>query len=347
MRSETPARHRVVMVDVARHAGVSQKTVSRVVNDAPYVRPEVRQRVLGVIEALGYRPNGAARALATQRTYVIGVLALGVPLFGPAHRIFSLEHAARQRGYELAVASLGESSPGEFRAALSRLLARGIEGLVLELPNDLVDLEVLAFSDLPVVTGVEGLHGVERQTVVSADQVRAGALATQHLLELGHRTVWHIAGPLDWAAARQRAEGWGAALRAANRPEPPVLQGDWSAQSGYRLGLELAARGDVTAVFSANDHQAMGVMRAFAEQGWSIPADVSVVGFDDVPEAEYQMVPLTTVRVDHTTASHRTLTELVALIGGAEPAAERVDIPCELLVRKSTGPARRERTPTS
>jgi DNA-binding LacI/PurR family transcriptional regulator len=159
--------------------------------------------------------------------------------------------------------------------------------------------------------------------------------------------VWHIAGPSDWNAARERTEGWATALRAANRAAPPMLQGDWSARSGYQLGLELAARGDVTAVLAANDHQAMGVMRAFAEQGWSIPTDISVVGFDDVPEAEYQMVPLTTVRADHTAVSQRVLNELVALIGGGEPGTERVDIPCELIVRKSTGPPRRKRTPVS
>jgi len=335
------------MVDVARHAGVSQKTVSRVLNDAPYVRPEVRQRVLGSIKELGYRPNAAARALATQRTYVIGVLAVGVPLFGPASRVFSLEHAARERGYQLAVASVSDSSPREVRNALSQLLARGLEGLILELPNPLVDLEGLAFGDLPVVTGVGRIQGVERQTVVSTDQVRGGLLATQHLLELGHRTVWHLAGPLDWNAARERAEGWATALRRANRPEPPLLQGDWSAQSGYRLGLELAARDDVTAVFTANDHQAMGAIRAFAERGRSIPDDLSVVGFDDVPEAEFQMVPLTTVGVDHAAVSHRILTELVTLIEGGEPPSERVDVPCELLVRKSTGPPREERTSAS
>ena len=104
------ARSSVVMVDVARQAGVSQKTVSRVVNGAPHVRPEVRDRVLAVISELGYRPNVAARALVTQRTHVIGVLAVGLPLYGPALRVLSLEHGARRRGYELALASLPDTS---------------------------------------------------------------------------------------------------------------------------------------------------------------------------------------------------------------------------------------------
>jgi len=336
-------RPSVVMVDVARQAGVSQKTVSRVINGAPHVRPEVRDRVLAVIGELGYRPNVAARALVTQRTHVIGVLAVGGPLYGPAYRVFSLEHAARQRGYELALASLPDSSPEQFRAAFHSLLARGSEGIILEVPNHLIDVDGAIFGGLPVATGVGRIPGIERQTVVHSNQLRAGEIATDHLLGLGHRTVWHIAGPVEWDAARERRYGWSAALAAAKRPEPPVLHGDWSASSGYQLGQQLAGRDDVTAVFTANDHQAMGLMRALAEAGRSIPGDVSVVGFDDVPEAEFQMVPLTTVRTDHAAISSRVLSELVALIEGGDPAMEQIDIPCELVIRHSTGPPRPDR----
>ncbi len=331
------------MVDVARKAGVSQKTVSRVINDAPHVRSDVRQRVLAAVDELGYRPNVAARALVTKRTRVIGVLAVGAPLFGPAYRVFSLEHAARERGYELALTSLPDTSPEHFRKAIHSLLARGVEGIILEVPNQLIDVDEALFGGVPLASSVGHLPGIDRQTVVNSNQVEAGRLATQHLLDLGHRSVWHIAGPAEWDAARERRTGWSAALKAANRAEPEVLQGNWSAESGYRLGLQLAALDDVTAIFTANDHQAMGVMCAVAELGKSIPGDVSVVGFDDVPEAEFQMVPLTTVRTDHAAISHRVLSELVALIEGGEPASERVDIPCELIVRQSTGPPRSER----
>ena len=331
-------RHSVVMVDVARQAGVSQKTVSRVVNGAPHVRPEVRDRVLAVIGELGYQPNVAARALVTQRTHVIGVLAVGLPLFGPALRVLSLEHGARSRGYELALASLPDMSSDGISAAIHSLLARGVEGIVLEVPNHLVDVDEAVFRGVPIATSVGRVPGVRRQAVVDTRQTDIGRLATDHLLELGHQTVVHVAGPVEWDASRQRREGWSAALAAGGREEPEVLQGDWSARSGYELGRELAVRPEVTAIFTANDSQAMGVMRALAEAGRAVPRDVSVVGVDDVPEAEFQMVPLTTVRSDQVSISDRVLSELVALIEGREPSPTGAPISLELVVRSSTGP---------
>jgi DNA-binding LacI/PurR family transcriptional regulator len=326
------------MVDVAREAGVSQKTVSRVINDAPHVRPELRRRVLAAIDQLGYRPNVAARALASQRTHVVGVLAVGLPLFGPAAQVFNLEHAARARGYEIALASLPDLSSSYLRAAVAGLLARGVEGVVLELPNHLVDIDESVFAGVPVATSVGRIPGIRRQTVVDTHQVEMGRRATDHLLALGHETVFHVSGPVDWEASRQRREGWSLALSAAGRPEPEVLHGDWSARSGYQLGRVLAARPDVTAIFSANDAQAMGVMRALAESGRSIPGDVSVVGIDDVPEAEFQMVPLTTLRNDAKVIAEQVLSQLVDLIEGLDPVPPAVPISSELVVRASSGP---------
>ncbi|MET1007083.1 MAG: LacI family DNA-binding transcriptional regulator [Propionibacteriaceae bacterium] len=330
--------HGVVMVDVAREAGVSQKTVSRVINDAPHVRPEVRDRVLAAIEQLGYRPNIAARALVTQRTHVIGVLAVGLPLFGPAHRVFSLEHGARRRGYELALASLPEMSSADLHAAIQSLLGRGVEGIVLEIPNQLVDIDPAVFRNVPIATSVGEIPGVSRQAVVDAHQAELSRLATEHLLGLGHRTVFHVAGPVEWDASQQRLNGWSAGLAAAGREQPDVLRGDWSPRSGYELGKRLAAQPEVTAIFTANDSQAMGVMRALTEAGRSIPGDVSVVGFDDVPEAEFQMVPLTTLWTDQEAISDRILSELVALIENREPDAPGPPIARELVLRSSTGP---------
>ncbi|GAA2095312.1 LacI family DNA-binding transcriptional regulator [Microlunatus panaciterrae] len=330
----------VVMVDVARTVGVSQKTVSRVINGAPHVRPEIRARVLAAIEELGYRPNVAARALVMQRTHVIGVLAVATSLFGPASRVFSLEHAARQRGYELALASLPEVSPDELRRAIHGLLARGVEGIVFEVPNHLIEVDDALLGGVPVATSVGQIPHVARQAVIDSSQAEGGRLATQHLLDLGHQTVWHLAGPPEWDAARERCEGWASTLAKAGRQRPPVLYGDWSARSGYQLGRQLAERDDATAVFAANDHQAMGLMCALAEAGRSIPGDVSVVGFDDVPEAEFQMVPLTTIRTDEAIISHAVLSTLVALIEGREPALEQVEVHRELVVRRSSGPPR-------
>lgn len=328
----------VVMVDVARRAGVSQKTVSRVVNNAPHVRPDVRAKVNAVIEELGYRPNVAARALARQRTHTIGMLAVAASLTGPARRLFSVDQASRRLGYTVALATVPDLAPRSVAEAVESLLDRGVEGMVIEIPNHLVRLDTSLLADLPVVTSAGRIPGLRRQTVIDVDQVSSAQELTDHLLRLGHRTVFHIAGPRDWDAAEKRLQGWRRALRAAGAPVPRVLYGDWSARAGYLQGRKLAARTDVTAVFAANDHMAMGLLRALSEAGRRVPEDVSVFGYDDVPEAEFQMVPLSTVAIDAAQTAERILDELISMIEGSEPAAVEIDLDCQLIIRASTGP---------
>lgn len=330
----------VVMVDVARAAGVSQKTVSRVVNGAPHVRPDVRDRVHQAIEQLGYRPNAAAQALARERSHTIGVLALGTRLIGPSRRVFTLEHEARRLGYRLALTSVPDLSAHSVAHGIDALLAQGIEGLVVEVPTHLIELDATQVHGIPVVTSAGWISGLPRQALIDVDQEEACRNLTRYLLGLGHRTVFHVAGPRDWDAAQDRLEGWSSALRHARRRVPEVLYGDWSAASGYQHGQTLAQKDDVTAIFAANDHMAMGILRALHEAGRRIPEDVSVIGFDDVPEAEYQMVPLTTVAVDADRAAQRILGELLQMIAGGDPPSQAVTLPgTELIVRKSTGPA--------
>lgn len=330
----------VVMIDVARAAGVSQKTVSRVVNGAPYVRPDVRERVNRAIEQLGYRPNAAAQALRRERSHTIGILALGTQFFGPSRRVFTLEHEARRLGYALALSSVPDLSARSVADGIGALLNRRVEGLVVEMPTHLIGLDPAQLAGLPVVTSAGWITGVPRQAVVDIDQEAACRELTGYLLGLGHRTVWHVAGPRDWDAAQKRINGWRSALRDAGVRIPRVLYGDWSAASGYEQGRKLAARDDVTAVFAANDQMAMGILRAFHEAGREIPGDVSVVGFDDVPEAEFQMVPLTTVGIDLDQVAQRILAELLQMIEGAEPPTGPVTLPgTELIIRRSSGPA--------
>lgn len=338
----------VVMLDVARAAGVSQKTVSRVVNGAPYVRADVRDRVNRAIEELGYRPNAAAQALRRERSHTIGILALGTlgaPFFGPSRRIFTLEHEARRLGYTLALSSVPDLSARSVAAGIDALLNRRVEGLVVEVPTHLIDLDPTQLAGLPVVTSAGWIHDVQRQAVVDVDQQEACRELTRYLLGLGHDTVWHVAGPRDWDAAQKRVSGWRSALRDARVRVPRALYGNWTAASGYEQGRKLAARDDVTAIFAANDQMAMGILRAFHETGREIPDDVSVVGFDDVPEAEFQMVPLTTVAVNAEQAAQRILAELLRMIKGGEPPTEPVTLPAtELVIRRSSGPVRRART---
>ena len=325
-------------IDVARLAGVSQKTVSRVVNNAPHVRPDVRAKVFAAIEELGYRPNVAAQALARNRTHIIGMLAAEITMHGPGRRVFTIEQAARRHGYGLVLASLPDLAPQTVAAALSDLLDRGAEGLVIEVPSHLLPLDSSRLGDMPVVKTGDRISGLDRQIVVDADQIGAARRATQHLLELGHETVWHLAGPRGWDAAEKRLQGWRSGLRAAGRRVPRALSGDWSARSGYLQGRKLAVRDDVTAIFAANDHMTMGVLRALTESGRRVPGDVSVIGYDDVPEAEFQIIPLTTVASDAAGIAERMLAELVDMIEGARPSAEHIDLATSLIIRSSSGP---------
>ena len=340
-KSETkitgPTR-RPASTDVASRAGVSQKTVSRVMNDEPYVKEEVRLRVLRAARELGYRRNNVARALNSGRTRRIGVVSLGSPLYGPASMVIELERAARSTGYSLSIVTTFEGDPNGVGGAIESLLTEGVDGIVLSEPIDEgenihlnVDIPVLSLGRFP------GLAG-PRIVITGGDGSVAGRVATEHLLGLGHRTVWHVAGPLRWWSARDRQDGWQTALREAGAVEPPCIEGDWSPASGYAAGVRLARIPEVTAVFVANDDMAIGVMRAFAEADRRVPEDISVVGLDDIPTAAYLTPPLTTVRQDFDTLARDGLERLVRQIEGTGHDTADTSQPVCLVVRQSTSP---------
>jgi len=330
---------RPVMTDVARLAGVSQKTVSRVINNAPNVSPDVRKRVNSAVAAVGYRPNAAARTLVTNRTRVIGIITPGTALYGPSAQLFGVERAAWQAGYSVVIVSTAGSTRAELERAIDRVVDHRVDGVVLAVPIGTERLGPNAFGSVPVISVVDQLADAGCPAVVAPDQRSGARLATEHLLSLGHRTVWHVAGPGSWYSASARAEGWREALQAVGAPVHEPLVGDWSARTGYHAGLELAELPDVTAVFAANDQMATGLMRAFSERGRRIPADVSVVGFDDEPGSEFLMVPLTTVRLDFLAITQRAVTGLVQAIEGRELLSGVTQIPVDLVIRGSSGPA--------
>lgn len=322
-----------VMGDVARLAGVSHQTVSRVLNAPAAVRPETRARVEHAIATLGYRPNPAARSLVTRRSRTLGVLTSDATLYGPASMLAGVESGAREAGYYCSVATLPASSPGPVRAAVERLLAQSVEGLVVIASQQQVSAAVAALPPGPalVVAGGAAVPGVSR---VAVEQERGAARVVEHLLALGHETVHHLAGPGSWPEAVGRVRGWRAALRAAGRRAPRVLAGNWTPLSGYRAVLDLDLTG-VTALFAANDHMALGVLRALHERGVAVPEEVSVAGFDDTPEAAFFSPPLTTVRPDFQELGARSVELLLAQVrAGAAPSD--LTVPAELVVRAST-----------
>jgi DNA-binding LacI/PurR family transcriptional regulator len=329
-------RRRAVMADVGRLAGVSHQTVSRVINGSPHVRAETRQRVLEAMLALGYRPNSAARALATGRSNTLGVVSFDTTLYGPASTLVGIERAAHEAGYFIIVASLKELDRPSVTEAVERLCRHGVDGILAITPHEEAAEALLhAPGDVPLVAVEAGPdHAVP---VAAIDQFAGAAAATRHLLDLGHETVWHIAGTPDFLESRRRLEGWRSTLQAAGAQVPPPLAGDWSARAGYDLGRRLGADPAVTAIFVANDQMALGVLRAMHERGRRIPDEVSVVGFDDIPEAPYFLPPLTTVRQDFDQMGSHGVRLLLKMIQTGRPPQRSRGLRPELVVRASTG----------
>ena len=308
------------------------------INGSPKVRPETRRRVIAAMRELDYRPNTVARALVTGRTYTLGVVGFDTTLYGPASVLFGIERAAHEAGYLMIVASLKALNRSSVSFAVERLRVQGVDGILVIAPH-LEAAEALGHApiDVPVVAVEAG--PVDIVPVVAVDQYAGAVSATRHLLDLGHESVWHISGPSDWLESRERIDGWRTTLEAAGADAPPPLAGDWSARAGYDHGRRLSADPAVTAIFAANDQMALGVIRALHEAGRAIPGEVSVVGFDDIPESPYFMPPLTTVRQDFIEVGSRSLRLLVRTIEAGDSAPSRSLVEPQLIVRASTAVA--------
>ncbi len=324
-----------VMSDVGRLAGVSHQTVSRVINASPNVRPQTRQRVLAAMQELGYAPNSVARALVTGRSNTVGVVSFDTTLYGPASTLYGIERAAHDAGYFIVVASLKTLDRSSIMVAVQRLRSHGVDGILVIAPHEsAADALLHTTADIPLVAVEAGPDA--SVPVVAVDQLAGAVAATRHLLDLGHATVWHIAGPADFLEAQERLTGWKDTLAGAGAEAPTPLIGDWSARAGYDLGRRYSRDPAVTAVFVANDQMALGVLRAMHEAGREVPEDVSIVGFDDIPESRYFEPPLTTVRQDFDELGRRSLHALVRMIEGGDPPGPGPHVAPELIVRSST-----------
>ncbi len=336
MSSSNGASRAPAMTDVARLAGVSHQTVSRVLNNHPNVRSDTRTRVRAAMTELGYRPNSAARALVTGRTRVIGVVSQNTALYGPASMLSALERALDREGLAVGVASVPKLDRGSIAEAVDRLLEQRVGGIVVIAPvvsaNEAID-DVPA--DLPFVA-IDGDPARPHQ-VVTVDQGLGARLATEHLLAAGHETVWHVSGPSEWFDSAHRVRGWREALEAAGAEVPPVIAADWTLEAGYSAGRMLARIPEARAVFAANDHLALGIMKALREAGRGIPDDVSIVGFDDIPESAYLTPALTTVRPDFDAVAGQAaamLLEQMSAVADGRPAT-RDPVPPTLVERES------------
>lgn len=311
-QSRSPSMH-----DVAARAGVSHQTVSRVLNDFPGIRPATRERVLAAIEEMGYRRNLAARTLATGKSQAIGVLAPETPNYGPLTTLYALQRAAVRAGFHPLITTTSHD-PSDVMEGLDFLLGRSIDALVVVAQSPQVTDTVEAMNmDIPIAYVLTG-HPLASRSV-AVDQEAGTRLAMEHLFALGHREFQHIAGPRGFTEADMRRDTFHAFLAERGLAVHEDLEGDWSTESGFQAGLRAAS--DVTAIFSANDQMAQGAMHAMRNRGLSVPLDVSIVGFDDVPDGAHSYPPLTTVHQDFQGVGKQAVAMLVARLTDADAPA--------------------------
>ncbi|WP_298988638.1 LacI family DNA-binding transcriptional regulator [uncultured Pseudokineococcus sp.] len=323
--------------DVAREAGVSYQTVSRVINDGPRVSTATRDRVLAVVAELGYRRNDAARALVTSRSRAIGVIADASPRYGPVSTLAAVEAAARDAGYTTLVVTMETPGPDVVTATFREFAERGVEGVVVIAPRvPMAHVAQVTTADFPVVMLAPGETSHDGLTVFFEDQELGARLAVRHLVSLGHRDVAHLAGSQEWLDGQVRLRGWRAELEASGLPVGEVRLGDWSGDSAYRIGREMVEAGLPSAIFIASDLMALAFLRALHEAGVSVPGDISVAGFDDNEFAPQVHPPLTTVRQSFATVGTRCMEILLGLIEGAD--VDTTPATPQLVVRRSTGP---------
>lgn len=309
--------------DVAALAGVSYQTVSRVLNEPGRVRPATAERVHEAMRTLRYRPSGAARSLARNRTNTVGVIAVHGGLFGPSRMTLAINEGARERGYSSVVVTVRDDTPDSLRAAREQLLTMGVDAVVLIASSEpLLDLTQRFARDLPTCVITEGAvpDGVARAT---GNHRLGGEIATGALLERGRRRIGHLAGPPDWLEARAREDGW---REVAGDAAGPVAGGEWSPASGY-AGVDalLAVAPDLDAIFAANDGVAIGALRRLWELGKAIPGDVALIGYDDIEVDRYLGVPLASIRQPFAEVGAAAVDLVFDLMAGGQPGERALD----------------------
>lgn len=335
-------RKRVTIKDVAARADVSRQTVSRVLNDKDVVAAETRTRVLAAITELGYRPSAIARSLVSQRTYTLGLLTADFSDYTHARIIEGAEAEAREYGYLIFVSGADHGPYGEPLCCSPILSQHHAEGLfIVYHGSDRDGYEIFEHipNDLPIVT-IGYAPNREHIVTVGIANYQGARRATQHLLELGHRRIAHITGPMQMYASQERQRGYTDALQEAGvtAEDSWVVSGDWSSSGGYRATLQLLGRDlGFTALFVQNDRMAMGALQALREHKLRVPGDVAVVGFDNIPSTPYFDPPLTTIHQPNYELGRTGARLLIDLINGKPPPPLPIRLETHLVIRRSCG----------
>ena len=340
-RPTTPSTKPPTLYDVANLAGVSHQTVSRLVKGHTNIRPEIRERVEAAIATLNYKPNLVARSLATAKSHRIGALFFDrFDEVGPTRSVQAASDRAREAGYLLDIVGLDPRDVNEIDSAIELVSQGDVAGIMVFAPTDavLTAIQKRTFA-VPVY--------IESDTVRPIDAVRPTAnaigtrLLTEYLSSLGHKRFVHVAGPLDWFAARGRRAEYLSVIAELGLESLGVFEGDWSPQSGYLAGLQIPLDQGITAVVSGNDQMALGIFMALRERGVRVPEEISVVGFDDIPESKFFYPPLTTVRIDFDRQGRISMERLLTMIDPSVVLTELEPLVAELVLRESVSPPTR------
>lgn len=331
------SQKKVTLDDVADHSGVSYQTVSRVINNHPRVADETRKRVLKSIQELNYRPNRAARSLVTNRSDTIAIISFGTTFYGPSQMVSNITQHAKKSGYRVSPSSVRQLNYAEVKAAVDDLHEHLIDGLIMVAPiisDFMSDIRELV-GDIPFIQiDTKPQPGIASIVI---EQFYGGRLAVEHLIELGHRQIAEISGPMSWYDAILRHQSWVETMDQYDLSHHMNVEGNWTSQSGYEGVHSLLNNGAAfTGLVVANDQMALGAIAALHERGFRVPEDVSIVGFDNTPESAYFLPSLTTIHQDFKALGEQSVEYLVSLIQNPKtPIHQRVLYP-ELVMRNST-----------
>jgi DNA-binding LacI/PurR family transcriptional regulator len=337
---------RPTIKQVAKAAGVSTQTVSRVINDRPDVAEETRQRIQRVIDELGYQPSALARSLIQQRSYTLGVVTAGLKYIGPSRTLDGITSQAEKMDYTLLLKDLSRFDTENIQPILQTLLSRHVDGIVWAVPQvgDNHCWVDTVLSEIPIPVVFLTMEKRLNLSIVHYDNFLGGKMATEHLLLQGYRRIGHISGPMDWWESRQRKAGWKAALAQVGIEVQDAhwAEGNWSSSSGDNAFRQLLAQyPGMDAVFVANDQMALSVLQISCQEGIAVPGQLGVVGFDGLAETPYYWPPLTTVVQDQHLLGCTAVEEIVRAIEkarGHDLAANSrtIVLTPELVVRQSS-----------
>ena len=332
--------------EVAKEAGVSRQTVSRVLNNRPDVSPETRKRVQEIIQQLDYRPSAIARSLSLKKSYTLGVVTAGLKYIGPSRTLSGITKEADELGYGLLLKELASFSANNVIPLLQWFQSHQVAGIIWAAPeiednrNWLTGLP--AEINIPIIFLTMGKR--EDVSIVAIDNYSGGRMATEHLLNLGRKNIGHITGPLDWWEARERKQGWEDTLSAAGiQPNNQMwFEGNWSSKSGKLAMRELLDKfPEMDAVFVGNDQMSLSVLQTAWEEGKKVPDDLAVIGFDGIQEAEFYSPPLSTIYQNHDEIGHTAVRELIRLVDAKLNNNQKIEprhitLEPELIIRRST-----------